>query len=325
LSEALRRHLAHTLVKIGKFFRGNPERLWEVLVARWEVFNLKTILRGQAHGVPADEILDALVPAGQLQESDLQRLAQQPSPRATVDLLATWHNPYARPLVEAMPRYAEQGDLSELELALDRSRFARAFEQLQAIEEGTADMGKASRLIRRPIARPSAQREDANAEQVRKALSEEIDATNLLTLIRLSQSPESEGRLTQRYGSASPAPLLIKGGGLVSHRLFEYKEVPSLDALVRELRGSSFGDALARAEARWKEEHRLSVFEDEIESKRARQDIALFHHDPLSIGIAIAYVHALVDEIRNLRVIGRGKSAGWKREETEKELRLWPS
>ena len=65
------------------------------------------------------------------------------------------------------------------------------------------------------------------------------------------------------------------------------------------------------------------VFEDEIENHLARRRFELFQHDPLSIGIAIAYLTALVNEVRNLRVIGRGKSAGWKREEIEKELRLW--
>lgn len=300
LSEALRRHLSHTLAGIGTFFRGQPQRLWQILVGRWEVFNLKTILRGQARQVPADEILDALIPVGSLQESDLRRLAQQVSPRATVDLLATWHHPFARPLLDAMPRYAEEGDLSELELALDRFLYARAFEEL-------ADL------------------EDPNADLLRATLDEEIDATNLLALIRLSQLQDKGARLVQRYGSASPAPLLIKGKGPVTRRLFEYAEIPPLDQLVRDLRSSRFGDALARAEARYQEEHRLSVFEDEVEAKLTGDRIALFHKDPLSIGIAIAYLQALIAEIRNLRVLGRGKAAGWKHEEIEKELRLWPS
>jgi V/A-type H+-transporting ATPase subunit C len=297
LSESLRRHLAQTLAKITRFFDGAPLRLWRILIARWEVFDLKTILRGQAHHIPANEILDALIPVGDLKESDLSRLAQQTSVRATVDLLATWHYPYAPPLLEAMPRYSERRDLAELELALERARYQFALKQL-------ADL------------------EDANAEMVRAALYAEIDAANILTVMRLSEGG-SRVRLAQRYGSAAPAPLLIKGGGSTSRRLFTRKDIPPIDALVRELSNTTFGDALTRGMARHEEKKTVGVFEDEMDEKLARQNLALFHRDPLSIGIAMAYLTALVTEVRNLRVIGRGKDAGWPRAEIEKELRLW--
>jgi V/A-type H+-transporting ATPase subunit C len=300
LSEALRRHFAQTVARIAKFFDGTPQRLWKILIGRWQVFNLKTILRGQAHHVPADEILDALIPVGDLKESDLRRLVQQTSVRATVDLLATWHHPYARPLLEAMPRYSEHGDLAELELALDRTRYAAAF----------VELGKLG---------------NPDSDWVRQILANEIDATNILTVIRLGEWGGSGARLTQRYGSASPAALLIKEGGMATRKLFAYKDIPALDQLVRELQDTDFGDALKCGEARYNEKHTLSAFEDEMDAKLTRQNLAFFHRDPLSIGIAIAYLAALANEIRNLRVIGRGKAAGWRREEIEKELRLWPS
>ncbi len=297
LSEGLRHHLAHALARITRFFSGTPLALWRMLIAHWEVFNLKTILRGQAHLVPASEILDALIPAGELKESDYGRLAQQTSVRATVDVLATWNDPYARPLINAMPRYTERGDLADLELALDRARYTLAFKQL-------ADL------------------EDANADIVRAALNAEIDAANILTVMRLSEWG-SNARLAQRYGSAAPSALLIRGGSSASQKLFAHADVPAMDDLVHELSDTAFGGALARGLARYAEKKTVSVFEDEIDAMLMRQNIALFHRDPLSIGIAIAYLTALVTEVRNLRVIGRGKDAGWKREEIEKELRLW--
>ncbi len=296
LSEALRRHLANTLARITRFFSDTPQRLWNILISRWLVFNLKTILRGQAHSVAAAEILDALVPAGDLQESDYSRLVQQPSVRATVDLLATWSHAYARPLLEAMPQYASSGDLAELELALDRARYGKALDELAQIE-------------------------DDNAQVVRSMLQDEIDVTNILVVIRLSQWGGANARLTQRYGSAAPAPLFIPGGGLATQHLSAYKQVPALDQIVRDLSATSFSDALARGQARFNDKHMLSAFEDELEAQLERENVARFHHDPLSIGIAIAYLAALVRETRNLRLIGRAKAAGWKRDEIEKELR----
>ncbi len=298
VSLGLRRHFAETLARITRFFEGAPQRLWKILIGHWEAFNVKTILRGQALTIPADEILDILIPAGDLGEPDLRRLTQQTSVRATVDLLATWNHPYARALLEALPRYAEHRDLALLELALDRARYVAAFKEL-------------------------AQVEDSDANVVKQALRGEIDATNLLTVIRLSEWGSSAARFAERYGTRAPAALLLRGGSRMTDKLLAYQDIPALDQLMREMHDTDFGDALTRGQARYNETHTLTAFEDEIEAHLTRKHLALFYRDPLSIAIAAAYLTALVNEIRNLRVIGRGKAAGWQREQIEKELRLW--
>jgi vacuolar-type H+-ATPase subunit C/Vma6 len=133
----------------------------------------------------------------------------------------------------------------------------------------------------------------------------------------------SEARFAKRYGSAAPEAVLIKGGGSATQRLMAYREIPTVEQIVRDLHNTPFGEALARALSRYNEKRSLSVFQDELEGQIAREHYALFMKDPLSIGIPVAYLAALVNEVRNLRLIGRGKAAGWKREDIEKELRLW--
>ncbi|MBI5030597.1 MAG: V-type ATPase subunit [Chloroflexi bacterium] len=300
LAQGLRRHLATALARIGNFFSDKPQRLWQILIARYQVFNLKTILRGQALTIPADEILDTIIPMSDLREADLRRLVQQTSVRAVVDVLATWHHPYAPALLQAMPRYAEQRDLADVELALDRARYTLAFTQLD-------------------------EQDDDNGKLVRKILQREIDVTNLLTVIRLSEWGGSAARLAERYGSNTSAALLLKGGGLATQRLLGLSTLPAFDQVVREMHLTEFGAVLSRAQERYNETHALVTFEDELETFSMQENLALFHNDPLTIGIAIAYLTALVNEIRNLRVIGRGKLAGWTHAEIEKELRLWPS
>lgn len=298
LAQGLRRHLTTTLARVANFFSGKPQRLWQILVARYQVFNLKTILRGQTLTIPVDDILDTLIPAGDLREADLRRLAQQTSVRAIVDVLATWHHPYAPALLQAMPRYADHRDLAELELALDRARYALAFAELD-------------------------EQSDDNADLVRTILRREIDVTNLLTFIRLNEWGGSAARLAERFGSNAPAALLLKDGGLATQKLFARRDVPAIEQLVREMHETEFGDVLARAQTRYNETRALVAFEDELEAYSAQKNLAFFRGDPLTIGIPIAYLTALVNEIRNLRVIGRGKIAGWSRDEIQKELRLW--
>jgi V/A-type H+-transporting ATPase subunit C len=300
LSQALRRHLASALSRVTGYFADEPKRLWRILIGRWEVFNVKTILRGLALAIPADEILGSLVPTGELGESDLNRLAAQTSVRATVDLLATWNHVFGPPLVSAMPRYAESQDLAELELSLDRARYALAFKALR-------EMG------------------DTNAEMVRGCLVRQIDAANILTVLRLSEWGNSALRLSERFGSSAPAALLLKGSGVPTQRLRAYEQVPAVDQIVRDMDGTEFHAPLERGHARYSDRRSLTVFEDEIEAHLARKDIARFEGDSLTIGIAIAYLAALINEIRNLRMIGRGIAAGWPRRDIERELWLWPS
>ena len=64
VAEALRLDLARTVGRIKLFFEGRPRALVALLLSRWDMRNLMAVLRGQARGVPAEEILDALVPAG---------------------------------------------------------------------------------------------------------------------------------------------------------------------------------------------------------------------------------------------------------------------
>ena len=300
LAAGLREYLGETLDKIGSFFRGDAGRLWGAIIGRWQVFNLKTVLRGQAHAVPAGEILGALVPVGDLHSSDFQRLVQQTSVRATVDLLATWRHPLAPALLTAMAAYAEHRDLAGVEMALDRARFRVAFEQVA----GVRDSGRA--LVERLLCR-------------------EVDATNVTTVIRLSASGLSGARFAQRYGTDSLATVLIPGGHSLTERLSAYREIPSLEQVERDMQATGWGHAPAQDKADHQAHRVPAMLERAIEDQVDRERYGLFSHDPLSIGIAVAYLTALVNEARNLRIIGRGKAAGLGRAEMEKELRLWPN
>ena len=106
-----------------------------------------------------EEILDCLVPAGELDEATLTELVRQPDPKAVIDLLATWRIPYATPLTTAFPEFAKSGDLGMLECALDRYYYEDALLAVKA---------------RSP-----------NNAMIRDILSLEIDVVNVKTALRM--------------------------------------------------------------------------------------------------------------------------------------------
>ncbi|MEI8331790.1 MAG: V-type ATPase subunit, partial [Methanomicrobiales archaeon] len=157
---ALRKNFTRTFQKILNLVRGpEAERYIRIFLHRWDVQNIKTILRGKNIHISSEEIQDCLVPAGELDEGTLIELVRQPDDRAVIDLLATWQVVYARPLTEGYPTFAKSGDLSLLECALDKFYYADALEQVKPISY--------------------------NNGLIQNILSLEIDVVNLRTVLRM--------------------------------------------------------------------------------------------------------------------------------------------
>src|SRR5512139_2112781 len=164
IEEALRRNVSETLSRLLAISTGECGEAVRLVLGRWEVQLLKTVLRGKAAGASPGEILSALVPTGIHDEAALAEMCRQPDVRSLVDLLATWREPWGRPLLRAMNGYREPRDLFLLESALDRFWFRYASHRL------------------RKIPRPGRAEEQEDALSLFVSLS--IDATNLMTALK---------------------------------------------------------------------------------------------------------------------------------------------
>ncbi len=149
LEEALRREMAGTFSRILSIARGDEaEKYVRLLLARWDVQNIKTLIRGKAMHIPPTEILECLVPAGDLDEAALAELLKQPDIKAVIDLLATWRIRFARPLTLALAEFQENRDPSVLEYALDRFSCESS---LYALREEADDDGIMREMVRSEI------------------------------------------------------------------------------------------------------------------------------------------------------------------------------
>jgi V/A-type H+-transporting ATPase subunit C len=129
---ALRTDIARVFRKIYSLFEEEKdEKYARILLNRWDVHNIKTILRGKNIHEPSSEILGCLIPAGELDEATLVELVKQPDVRGVIDLLATWRIVYALPLTQQFKDYSEKRDLAIMEYALDKFYFENALESLQ--------------------------------------------------------------------------------------------------------------------------------------------------------------------------------------------------
>ena len=161
VSEALRRNFAAEMRRMRAFYEGQPQALLDRVLARWDFFSLKAILRGRAAGVATEEIMETVVPAGQLQEAELEEIAKQPDLEANIELIATWRLPFAPILVEELESYQETEDLTMMGLALDRYYYDMALRKLAG---------------------------NGNVAMVRELLEAEIDVANTMAVLRLVSS-----------------------------------------------------------------------------------------------------------------------------------------
>lgn len=297
--EAVRANLTRTLRKVRAFYEGEPGRLVDLLLRRWDRHNLLAILRGQSREVSAEMVLSTLVPVGQLDEVALRELARQPGLRAAIDLMTAWHLPYAGALRQVWDRSGTDAGLDRLELALNRFHYASMRE---ALSQGNGDRA-----------------------MVLEQLKTRVDLLNMATVLRLARTPDIIPMLQRRYQATDVRPLLIEPGGYlpVGRLAGLVSEAGELKEVVRGLSDTRYGQAL---EAGWRryqaDEGGFAAIERELEHWEAERVAGMFTCNPLSIAIPIGYLGCKEVEVANLRLIAQAITLGMKREHVRRDLIL---
>lgn len=286
VDEALKDNMVATFRKVMALANDEARVLLITLLGRWDIFNIKTIIRGKHMNIPTEEIVPSLIAVGQLSQVDAEELARQESVAGVVDTLATWGLPFAVPLREVLPEYHETADLSLLELALDRYYYGWA----------------AKRLKRR----------NANYRVTRTFLNTQVDVINLLTCLRLLNSDLEPSEATRFF---------LPGGALVSEALFnELASMSDVDEVYARLKRTPYGGPIEAVAVKYIEKGSVSVFERALEDYLFRRAYAAHKGDPLGIGLMISYLWMKANEVTNLRIVVKGVSVGMPVERMREEL-----
>lgn len=277
LRNAIRSHLARQLEQLRSFYSGRARVLVDVLLSRWDLHNLLTLLRGRATDAPWEQTIAAVVPVGAFDAAAAEEIARQPDLDRAVDLLATWRLPNpaaARALLRAHRRYLRTEELPELEHALVADHFARATEAL---------------LGAGPDARP-----------VRAEMEREIDRRNALMVVRLQHARQA----IPEDDEARAATALLPGGGVRPERMLAALGASGPGEAATQMADAmpepSFADALGR----WEPEAGVAALQDELERRSVATSIALFvRGNPLGAAIPVAFAAAQTAQATNLRLL----------------------
>ncbi|MBI5043913.1 MAG: V-type ATPase subunit [Nitrospirae bacterium] len=273
IDEALRRDLSDTFKKVSRIAEREIKRLLDILLGRWDVYNIKTILRGRHINKTPEDIMPLLIATGIFSESLLKELCLQEDIKGIADLLVTWGSSYGYAIQEGVKEYKESGDISSLELRLDKIYFEDSLKRLNKKKKGDY--------------------------YVCTMLSFQIDMLNMITAFRLLK----EERL-KIYADA----YFIDGGEVFSKK--QYKKILSANEFEEGLR--LLNSVQLRSRFKITEEGLLVIndlpeMERRLEIGLLKNAISLSLNDPLNISVIIGYIWRKINEVINLRLILRGK------------------
>lgn len=208
VDRAVARNVYHTAHSLLTFSSGQPRELIGMLLARFDLANVKAIARGKHAGKGLDEIQGSLFPAGELKPSLLEQAATASDMTAAAQVLALAHTEVTSAFLRAARRYQSEPDLYALEVALDQAYYAGLLER--------AEKAKAP-------------------EGLKRYLQREVDATNLRTALKLRGA-----------GAGAARDLFIGGGREVKRATFD-AIVADPEGGLSALAGTSFAGVAAAA------------------------------------------------------------------------------
>lgn len=283
VEHATRRNLAATYQDLLGWCKGELASLVELYLGRYDVYNLKTLLRGRFADVDEEEIQDTLVPAGSLDQEDLDELVAQPS---LEDLVAQIPDRrYQVALETILEAEGEVENLVDLENALDKAYYSRLLDSVDP-------SSKAQRIFR-------------------DFLQREVDLLNLKTLLRLRVDDIEDVE-----------PYFVEGGDEVRLEDLRRAANAPVEELPQIFDDLSFYEEIEAPLEAFVEDRALDDVVTALDQylMEAARGFTIRH--PLSILPIIDFILRKRAEVHNLRAIAHGKEAGLDDETIEELLIL---
>lgn len=245
--------------------------LLRAYLKRYDIYNLKTVLRAKATVLQKEAVAPLLVPLGIFTQEQLLALFSLESLQ-NILLAAGFSEKEFR---AALQYYEKEHSLLEVENFLDQQYYSFLFEFLQHL----------------------------SGEHIlfKEFLQLHIDVLNLRLLLRLKKQMLDPEKINSFF---------FLGGKLVSGSMLHAlagRDFASIIAALKKFPWKTL--VIHHAEELARED--LTGFETSLEVWLLRQSTLLLHQFPLSVDTLLGYMFAKEIEVRNLRTLIKGKQLGF--------------
>ncbi|THE65267.1 V-type ATP synthase subunit C [Salinadaptatus halalkaliphilus] len=285
---ALNRNLAKHFDDLLDWSEGRLYDLVSRYLRKFDVWNLKTIIRGIYTETDSEAIQTDLIRAGELEDGTIDRLLEVDTIEDAVEVLS--RTIFYEPLSDALEEFEETGALVPLENALDREFYEHLLEDISRGPGHEPQEGPEAKFV--------------------EFLQAEIDFRNARNALRLARSG----------ADLDPATYYIEGGVLFD-RADLNRLVADYDELVDHIEENKrYGDRLSGALGRLRDADSLIQFEHALDAALLEYSDTLSSIYPASVSAVLSYILAKEREVENIRAIARGREVGLDESEIEEEL-----
>ncbi|MDD1771941.1 MAG: ATP synthase A1 subunit C [Methanomassiliicoccales archaeon] len=267
------KNLARVFTDILDYSKGDLREMLERYLMRWDVSNIKTVLRGKYYGASAEEIKEDIVAAGKFSDEYFNTLI---SLEGVDEILKELKNKEGLVIPEEIiAEYNESKTLAPIEDYLDKKYYEDVLECVKC-------RSKAEGLFK-------------------QFLRKEVDVTNLMTLMKLKK----EG-----LSPAKPEKYFIEGGEELDVKtLVGLSKVESMDHLASELSKYSFYAEVKDALEEMKQTGSLSSVSLAMQRHLLKRSEKFSHIYPLSVLPIMDFMLRKKQEVDNIRIIARCKES----------------
>lgn len=269
-------HYKDVVNKVRSFTPEDGKPVVNMLMRKWDILNLRTIISSKRAGKTWKEIHPYLVTAGELTTDELRRIAESEPDKLFLRIKST---SVGREILSQSGKGLRGTELEQMFIKALKS--SQVLNQLQIILDASYYNYLQEGIVS----------SDKDVMWIKYTVSKEIDLRNIMNTLRLKQNGIKDFSRIE--------PHLIKGGRVGS-------------ACVENLlKANSNKDVVATIKPMFrlgKDDYKsLAELEVALNQELARERVGVFYRNPLSIATIVGFLFIKEEEMNNLRKIVRGK------------------
>ncbi len=271
LEKALDTQLAETYDLIARIAPDNIKDPFDFLLKKWDIRNIKSIIIAKEAGLSLEETLNLVVPFGELSDK-LNTLVDADSIDEILNNLEG--TDYAPILEDAIPTYRETGILLPIEASLDK-------------------------YLLENLLRTAATPEDDNTAYLHEYVGNLVDITNIKIILRA----KADGLKFEDI-----EPYIISDGYQIREwKLKDLMESEDVSGVVNGLEGTDYAPLLSESLTDYHQTGSIASFEKALDYHVNDTANRISMKNQFGIGPMIGYLNKKEKEIKNLKIIVRGK------------------
>ncbi|ADZ08687.1 V-type ATP synthase subunit C [Methanobacterium lacus] len=271
LEKALDSQLAETYDLIARITPDDSKDSFKFLLKKWDIKNIKSIIIAKEAGLSQEQTVDLLVPFGEL-SNKLDSLIDTDSVEEVLNALEGTE--YPKIVEDALPIYKETGLLLPLEASMDK-------------------------YLLENLLKTSATPEDENTTLLHNYIGTMVDVANIKIILRAKAD-------NIKYEDIEPY-MVSDGYEIREWKLKELMEAEDVSGVISGLEGTDYAPMLSDAMSEFNETGSMATFEKLLDSYVVKTAKTISLKNQFGIGPMIGFLSRKETEVKNLKIIARGK------------------